>query len=89
MKYLLQSYFSEKNLPNEEWVIHTEKMEFLVESQRIRDIIINHSKEDIQVEIWGKLQLIDFNKGDVNHYLYQLAKVLVQNYPTYFTGVIN
>ena len=73
----LKTFFEEKDLPYEQWEIETDNTWHLIDNEVvIEHILITQGDERHQIE--DVIRKIDFQNGNVNHFLRHLAGALVQ-----------
>lgn len=79
VKQTLKTFFDEKQLPSDVFIVEHEGMTHIVESQVIQEVIINHTPEHEQKKILDVIVKIDFLNGNVNDFLKHLAQGYVAN----------
>jgi len=84
MKKMLQRYFKEKSLKNEEWIIKKANIFGYIDSKTVQKIIVEELPEDQQQQIWYIIQQIDYHNGDVNHFLHHIANGLAETHSHLF-----
>lgn len=79
IKYL-KKFFAEKDLPYKTWEFEdNDGVNHFIDSEVVIESIMNTTPEE-QSAIADMLRKIDFQNGDVMHYLGHLANGLVMNY---------
>lgn len=79
-KKYLEVFFEEKQLPNISWqLIGPNGVEHIIDSEYVIEAILNAPRHE-QKKIADIIRKIDFQNGDVNHFLKHLAQGLVNNY---------
>lgn len=80
----LKLFFEEKQLPSDVFFIDHNGETHIIESEMIQDMIVNQAPEHEQKQILDVIVKIDFQNGDVNHFLEHLA----MSYVAIFTSWI-
>lgn len=76
MKYL-KTFFEEKDLPFQEWELVSEAGETHIISNEVVIEAVLNAPEHEQAGIADVIRKIDFQNGDVNHFLKHLAGALI------------
>lgn len=76
IKYI-EDFFAEKEIPFRRWEINHNNNIHLIDNEMVIEIIKNVSTTE-QKEIADALRKIDFQNGDVNHFLKHLAEGYVK-----------
>ncbi|MEK8217178.1 hypothetical protein [Paenibacillus sp. FSL L8-0463] len=69
----LKRFFEEKELEDRAFAVEHKDFVHMVESDFLKDIIVNHTPTIEQKQIWTLITMIDFKDGDINHFLEHLA----------------
>lgn len=77
-KQALKRFFEEKKLEHRTFVVEHNGILHMVESDFLQNMIVNHIPPYEQEEIWEIIAKIDFQNGDVNHFLEYLANGYVK-----------
>lgn len=79
-KQYLETFFEEKQLPEESWEIVAEDgTPHFIDTEVVKEAILNCGSQE-QKKIADVIRKIDFQNGNVNDFLKHLAKGLVNNY---------
>lgn len=78
VKEALQRFFEEKELEQRTFPVKHNGTVHMVESDFLQDIIINHTPDEEQEQIWKIIAQIDYRNGDINHFLEHLAKSYIK-----------
>lgn len=78
-KQALKNFFEEKVIEHRTFVVEHNGRLFMIESDFLQDVIINHAPPHEQEKIRGIIARIDFRNYDVNHFLEHLARCYVFN----------
>lgn len=77
-KEALKRFFEEKQIENRTFVIEHNGRIHMVDTDFLKDVIVNHTPPHEQEQIRAIIAQIDFRNGDVNHFLEHLAKAYVK-----------
>jgi hypothetical protein len=69
----LKRFFEEKELEDRTFAVDHNDFMHMVESDFLKDIIVNHTPTIEQKQIWTIITKSDFKDGDINHFLGHLA----------------
>lgn len=73
-KSALKRFFEEKELKQQTFEIEHNDLVHFVDSELIKELIINSASVNEQEKIREIIVKIDFCNGDVNHFLFHLAE---------------
>jgi len=80
-KKYLETFFEEKNLPYVEWeIVGADGTPHFIDSDVVKEAILFSTSPEERRKIADIIRKIDFQNGDVNHFLHHLAKGLVANH---------
>jgi hypothetical protein len=77
-KVTLKKFFEEKGLDSRTYEVSRKDTTHFVESEFLIDVIVNHTPPVEQEKILDTIVKIDFQNGDVHHFLKHLATAYVQ-----------
>ncbi|MBO8172433.1 MAG: hypothetical protein H0Z33_11120 [Bacillaceae bacterium] len=78
-KEALQKFFEEKDLPSRTFTVKHNGETHIVDSEFLKDVIINHTPAHEQEQIRAIIAKIDFQNGDINQFLEHLATAYVKS----------
>lgn len=84
MKEMLQIFFEEKKLPNEERVFRSKEGFILTDTKMIQSYILECMNETEQTLLWEGLQRCDWENKDLNQVLMNFANGIIQTNPQAF-----
>ena len=71
-------FFEEKELQYMEWTVEHDGNIHFIDSDFIKEVIINSTPQHEQKQIVETITMIDFKNGDINHFLEFLANAYIR-----------